>query len=213
VSDFTKSHISRSDDWATPKDVYDALDQEFHFNDDPCPLLGVSEGTGLLREWGTSVFMNPPYSKPTPWVQKAYLESQRGKTVVGLLRGETSTRWFHDWVYGKAELRFIKGRLRFNDSGPAPFPSIIAIWKSEQSRDDTAGVMQMNNERKAWIVSGIMAICWAIAASLAGTAVAFGKGWDAESYFGAWLVASFSAFFGIAALLAFLHYWLFEEPA
>jgi site-specific DNA-methyltransferase (adenine-specific) len=72
--------------------------------------------------------MNPPYSKPEPWVSRAYAESQRGKTVVALLRGDTSTRWFHDWVLGKAEIRFIKGRLKFNDSKPAPFPSIIAIY-------------------------------------------------------------------------------------
>lgn len=75
------------------------------------------------------MFLNPPYSNPTPWVKKAYEESLKGKTIVGLLRGDTSTRWFHDWVLGKAELRFIKGRLRFNDTGPAPFASIVAIWR------------------------------------------------------------------------------------
>ena len=124
MSDFTLSRISKSDNHATPKEVYADLDAEFHFNDDPCPLNGIG---GLDREWGTSVFMNPPYSKPTPWVRKAYEESQKGKIVVGLLRGDTSTRWFHDWVLGKAALRFYKGRIKFNGS-PAPFPSIIAIW-------------------------------------------------------------------------------------
>lgn len=127
MSDFTLSRISGTDSWATPKAVYDALDAEFHFDDDPCPIGG--EG-GLDRPWGHSVFMNPPYSKPTPWVQKAYEESLRGNTVVGLLRGDTSTRWFHQWVIGKAsEIRFVKGRIRFNNSGPAPFASIIAIWR------------------------------------------------------------------------------------
>jgi len=132
VSDFTKSHISKSDDWRTPKEVYDTLDAEFHFNDDPCPIQGNG---GLERDWGTSVFMNPPYSKPTPWVKKAYEESLKGKTVVGLLRGDTSTRWFHDWVWHKAELIFVKGRLKFNGIGPAPFPSIIAIWKPSLQGD------------------------------------------------------------------------------
>ncbi len=124
MTDFTLSRISKSDSWATPQKVYADLDAEFHFNDDPCPLGGNG---GLDREWGTSVFMNPPYSNPTPWVKKAYEESLRGKVVVGLLRGDTSTRWFHDWVYRKAELRFFKGRIRFNGK-PAPFASIIAIW-------------------------------------------------------------------------------------
>lgn len=130
MSDFSKSHISRHDNHATPKVLYDELNAEFNFNDDPCPLHGDG---GLDREWGTSVFMNPPYSKPTPWCKKAYEESLKGKVVVGLLRGDTSTRWFHDWVLGKAEIRFIKGRLKFIEEGksrtyPAPFPSIIAIW-------------------------------------------------------------------------------------
>lgn len=126
MSDFTKSRISKSDDWRTPKHIYDMLDDEFHFNDDPCPIGGNG---GLDREWGTSTFFNPPYSKPEPWVKKAYEESLKGKIIVGLLRGDTSTRWFHRWVYNKAEIRFIEGRLKFNNVGPAPFPSIIAIWR------------------------------------------------------------------------------------
>ena len=57
----------------------------------------------------------------------------QGKTIVGLLRGDTSTKWFHDWVYPYAELRFIRGRLNFGP-GPAPFSSIIAIWRGKQPK-------------------------------------------------------------------------------
>jgi site-specific DNA-methyltransferase (adenine-specific) len=128
MSDFTLSRISKSDSWSTPKAIYNLLDEEFHFNDDPCPLDGVG---GLDREWGTSTFMNPPYSNPTPWVKKAYEESLKGKLVIGLLRGDTSTQWFHNWVLPYAELRFVKGRLKFNGN-PAPFASIIAIWGSQE---------------------------------------------------------------------------------
>jgi len=129
MSDFTKSRISKSDSWATPKEVYDELDREFHFNFDPCPLNEHPEfgENGLLIEWGTRVFMNPPYSHPEPWVKRAYEQSLKGKLVVGLLRGDTSTNWFHNWVLGKAEIRFVRGRICFNDK-PAPFASIIAIW-------------------------------------------------------------------------------------
>jgi hypothetical protein len=125
MSDFTLSRISKSDSWATPEELYADLDKEFHFDDDPCPLNGDG---GLGREWGKSVFMNPPYSNPTPWVKKAYEESLKGKLIVGLLRGDTSTKWFHDLVLPYAEIRFVKGRLHFNNSGCAPFASIIAIW-------------------------------------------------------------------------------------
>lgn|SRR4030043_349400 len=125
MSDFTLSKTGGlADNYRTPPDLYAELDAEFRFNDDPCPLSGTG---GLDREWGTSTFMNPPYSNPTPWVKKAYEESLKGKTVVGLLRGETSTRWFHDWVIDKSEIRFVKGRIKFNGK-PAPFASIIVVW-------------------------------------------------------------------------------------
>lgn len=121
---------SKPPSYRTPKDFYEELDAEFHFNDDPCPLGGINGVDGLSRSWGTSTYMNPPYSKPAPWVKKAYEESLQGKTVVGLLRGDTSTNWFHDWVKDKAEIRFVKGRIKFNGK-PAPFASIIAVWKSK----------------------------------------------------------------------------------
>jgi site-specific DNA-methyltransferase (adenine-specific) len=132
MSDFSKSRLSRSDNWATPQGLYDALNAEFHFNDDPCPMLHDNSELflgGLAREWGTSTFINPPYSSPGPFCEKAYQESLKGKTIVGLLRGDTSTKWFHRWVLNKAqEIRFIEGRVCFNGK-PAPFPSIIVIWR------------------------------------------------------------------------------------
>jgi len=127
MTDFTLS--CRSDDhWATPSSLYEGLNLEFDFNDDPCPLKARIMD-GLKREWGTRTFMNPPYSNIEPWVHKAWLESRKGKLIVGLLRGDTSTRWFHQWVLGKAEIRFMRGRVKFGGKNKAaPFPSIIAIW-------------------------------------------------------------------------------------
>lgn len=139
MSDFTKSRISRSDNWSTPQDLYDALNREFHFNDDPCPILHDTSDlflAGLAREWGTSTFMNPPYSKPEPFCRKAYEESLKGKIVVGLLRGDTSTKWFHRWVLDKAdEIRFVEGRLRFSNGKPAPFASIIVVWGKKKDAE------------------------------------------------------------------------------
>ena len=124
MSDFTKSRISKTDNHVTPPEFYAMLDAEFQFDDDPCPISGNG---GLSRKWGKRVFMNPPYSNPTPWVEKAYKESLDGSLVIGLLRGDTSTMWFHNWVLPYATLRFVKGRLKFTGK-PAPFASIIAIW-------------------------------------------------------------------------------------
>jgi site-specific DNA-methyltransferase (adenine-specific) len=50
--------------------------------------------------------------------------------VVLLAHSRTDTRWFHEWVYGKADLRFVKGRLKFGDgTQSAPFPSLVAIYR------------------------------------------------------------------------------------
>jgi site-specific DNA-methyltransferase (adenine-specific) len=119
------------DNWATPDDVYQNLNQEFDFDYDPCPLNPKPLIDGLVVPWGNRVFVNPPYSNPRPWIEKAIEESKNGKIVVMLLRGDTSTAWFHDLVWGKAEVRFIRGRLRFNNKAPAPFPSIVAIYRPD----------------------------------------------------------------------------------
>jgi site-specific DNA-methyltransferase (adenine-specific) len=113
--------------WATPKAVYDELNTEFHFDDDPCPLFGNG---GLDRKWGRCVYMNPPYGRAiVPWVKRAYEEAQKGKVVVCLLPSRTDTRWWHDYVMKASEIRFIKGRLHFNDSPQgAPFPSAIIVF-------------------------------------------------------------------------------------
>ena len=53
-----------------------------------------------------------------------------------LVHARTDTRWFHDWVYGKAELRFVKGRLKFGGSkNSAPFPSMVAIYRRRNKND------------------------------------------------------------------------------
>lgn len=121
----------RSDDWATPPAFYAQLDQEFAFTFDPCPLH--SEVDALSLSWNGSVFINPPYSNIRAFLEKGLAELEIGHchTLVYLVPARTDTRWFHDLVYGRAELRFIKGRLRFGDGkNSAPFPSMLAIFKT-----------------------------------------------------------------------------------
>lgn len=119
---------SASDEWATPADTYAALHDEFGFVDDPCPLGGSDNG--LLREWRSPCFVNPPYSEIGPWMEKAMLESTAGKTVVLLVPSRTDTKWFHAFAMNAAEIRFIKGRLKFGGAkNPAPFPSCVVIFR------------------------------------------------------------------------------------
>lgn len=80
------------------------------------------------------MFCNPPYSKAAEWVKKCYAESLKPKTTVVLLvPARTDTKWFHKYIYHRAEIRFLKGRLKFSDSqNAAPFPSMLVIFRSAE---------------------------------------------------------------------------------
>jgi phage N-6-adenine-methyltransferase len=113
---------------------------EFHFTLDPCATAENAKCAryftkgqdGLLQDWGThAVFCNPPYGKHMrEWARMCYAASGVGATVVMLAHSRTDTRWFHDRVYEKAELRFVRGRLKFDAiNQPAPFPSLVAVYR------------------------------------------------------------------------------------
>lgn len=132
---------SKKMDWTTPIELFRELDKEFHFTLDPCSThenalckkhYTIKEN-GLLQDWsGESVYCNPPYGREIKnWVKKCYEESLKPKTIVVLLIfSRTDTKYFHNYIYGKAELRFIKGRLKFgNCKNSAPFPSMVVIFR------------------------------------------------------------------------------------
>jgi hypothetical protein len=119
---------SAHDNWSTPKDVYEALDKEFNFVFDPCPLGGTK---GLSTDWDSPAFVNPPYSDIKNWCKRCYEESLLGKTIVMLIPSRTDTRYWHDYIMKAKEIRFIRGRLKFGDSkNSAPFPSCIVVFNN-----------------------------------------------------------------------------------
>lgn len=128
---------SATDLWATPWDLFNRLDAEFHFDTDVCALpenakckhYFTPETDGLSQNWGGTCWCNPPYGRQIgKWVQKA---AESKCTTVMLLPARTDTKWFHDYIYGKAEVRFLKGRIKFGDSKQgAPFPSMVVVFKN-----------------------------------------------------------------------------------
>jgi len=107
-------NLIHSDNWATPKELYDKLNKEFNFDFDPCPLY--SNFNGLTIEWGKNNYINPPYSRQLKeaFVIKAIEESNKGKLCVMLLPVSTSTKLFHKHILPNAkEIRFLEGRVRF----------------------------------------------------------------------------------------------------
>lgn len=135
---------SKDDKWSTPQDFFDELNNEFHFTLDPCAddsnhkceRYYTEEDDGLLQDWeGEIVFCNPPYGKAIKdWVRKAYIEGCKpNTTVVMLIPARTDTIYFHKYIYHKAEIRFLKGRLKFgNSKNSAPFPSMVVIFRGPE---------------------------------------------------------------------------------
>lgn len=141
---------SEKQDWCTPQQFFDELDAEFHFvldaaathQNSKCKRCFTPEDDGLIQNWdmGGAVYCNPPYGKEIGlWVKKAYEEAQKGTTIVMLIPARTDTKYFHEYIYHKAEIRFVKGRLKFTDEngipkGTAPFPSMVVIYNRKDNQ-------------------------------------------------------------------------------
>jgi len=147
---------SKTPEWSTPQDFFDDLNREFSFTIDVCATkenakckrfftkdCGINGNGGLDWSWGSeTVWCNPPYGREIgKWVRKGFeathLEETThfGAVVVMLLPARTDTKWFHNYIYGKAEIRFIKGRLKFGGcKNSAPFPSMIVVFRCPKER-------------------------------------------------------------------------------
>jgi site-specific DNA-methyltransferase (adenine-specific) len=135
-----------NDIWETPQYLYDELNKEFKFTLDAaalpenakCDKYFTPDDNALSKSWtGHTVFVNPPYSRKLQYefVKKAKEESDKGTTIVMLLPARTDTKIFHEVILPFAEIRFIKGRLKFGGAKfNAPFPSMLAIFKKNENK-------------------------------------------------------------------------------
>lgn len=132
---------SKTEEWATPIDFFKKVDKEFKFTLDVCATAEnakcnnfyTKEDNGLNKAWEGCVWCNPPYGREIDkWVRKAQYEANKNADlIVMLLPARTDTKWFHD-VCLKHEIRFIKGRLHFNESKQsAPFPSMLVVMRGK----------------------------------------------------------------------------------
>ena len=135
-----------SDEWSTPDDLYERLNEEFNFDYDICATKEntkvkkfiAKEQDCLKYDWSTLlksennfapfIWCNPPYSKIGEFVKKAYEESLKGCTVVMLIPSRTDTKYWHDYCVN-GQIRYVRGRLKFgNSKNSAPFPSCIVVF-------------------------------------------------------------------------------------
>lgn len=132
--------MSKNQEWGTPQKLFDELDKHYHFTLDPCATAEnakckkyfTKEQDGLLQVWGGCevVFCNPPYGRGIEkWVKKCFDHWKNGGTAVMLIPARTDTRWFHDYIYNRATVYFLKGRIIFEGAvHNAPFPSMIVVF-------------------------------------------------------------------------------------
>lgn len=109
-------NVVAGDEWYTPPELYNQLDQEFKFDFDPCPANRPENWDGLEMDWGYMNYVNPPYSRKLKeaFVKKGIEELLKGKSSVFLLPVSTSTVLFHDYIKPNAtEIRFVRGRIKF----------------------------------------------------------------------------------------------------
>jgi len=115
--------IKYSDHWSTPKEIYDYYIIKKNYYD-PCPLYGKDFDLNILNK---NMFINPPYSNISEWIDFS-IESanEYKKHIVLLIPCRTDTRYFHKLLNNNVTLEFIKGRLKFgNHKKSAPFPSVL----------------------------------------------------------------------------------------
>lgn len=138
--------MSVSHDWRTPKPLFDALDAEFGFTLDAaasaenalCERFLTEGDDALARDWEGRVFCNPPYGRRIgEWVRWGYIQSRlKAEVVVMLIPARTETTWWHLFVMHAAEIRLVKGRIRFGGgkkanprSHNATFPSCVVVFR------------------------------------------------------------------------------------
>jgi len=135
-------YSSEKMDWTTPRDFWQALDDEFHFTLDAaaspenalCPRFYTEESDGLSQDWQSEVvWVNPPYGRQIGrWIQKAAEEAEQGAVVVMLIPARTDTRAWHQYIFPNplASVRFVPGRLKFGAATEnAPFPCAVIVFR------------------------------------------------------------------------------------
>lgn len=131
---------SKTNEWATPQDFFDKLHEEFDFTLDAaataenskCPKYFSLEQDGLQQQFtGERVWCNPPYGREIgKWIEKCATEPS--EITVMLIPARTDTKAWHKFIFPKAEIRFVAGRLKFNDhKWNAPFPVAVVIFRHD----------------------------------------------------------------------------------
>jgi hypothetical protein len=126
--------------WLTPPEVYNQLDNEFHFDFDPCPYPKKEGYNALTVNWGHSNFINPPFHRyngigPTAFVRKAIEESKKGNGSVLLLPTQSYVNLLLEngaTLRSMGRIRWIHAEKHTYSPGPSPITAFILETKEEK---------------------------------------------------------------------------------
>jgi phage N-6-adenine-methyltransferase len=108
-----------SDDYYTPKWIFDTLKLHFdldvasppHATNVPCDRYFTQADDGLAQDWHGRVFMNPPFSKPRPWVER-WLEHSNGVALLPTAK----SNWFTDTMWrSNAKIAILPSNMKFSN--------------------------------------------------------------------------------------------------
>lgn len=166
MSNFFNDKVALSSDkqdWETPQQLFSKLNEKYHFNWDlaandvnhKCDHYITPEQDSLQVDWSLLdgwLFLNPPYGRDMKkWIRKAYLSAIAKKNggIVLVIPSRTGTSYWHDYIFGKAEIEFLRGRLHFefngNPGAPAPFDSAIIVYHAGDNKRKEGTGIENNN--------------------------------------------------------------------
>lgn len=126
-SDLPESITPTSDDWYTPRKYIEVAREVMQGIDLDPASSALAQNTvkadhyftldtnGLNHPWHGRVWLNPPYSMPSRFVDKLIGEYQAGRIehAIILVNNTTDTGWFHDLLTHAHAVCFTKGRIHF----------------------------------------------------------------------------------------------------
>ena len=146
---YMRSEESLSDEWETPKYLFDELCEKYNIHPtlDVCAtqqntkcIMHINEEINSLRQdWDQDTWCNPPHSKTGDFVRKAYSEWLKNNINIMLLvpANTVSTSYWHEYIENVTEYHAIKGRIKFlRDGMPSKFQSrnsyMLVIYRKNE---------------------------------------------------------------------------------
>ena len=141
--------INKNDEYGTPISLflescgkYNCTPKVDYFASDVnhvCDKYYTKSDDAFSKSWTENGFINSPYSMIGKVMQKAYEEHLANNVELMILAyAKTDTQWWWKWVENKAEVHFIKGRIKFLDAKgnptklSSPYPSVWIIYRRKQ---------------------------------------------------------------------------------